>query len=298
MARGAIMIGFIVLLGAGLAQAVMIRHDVPEKKYLELAARPEFQSGLLTMLDPRDNYTGVLIGSRHVLTVGHPIVGYLPDRESSGSVAMKVRFQEKDYDAEYAYLHPQYDRVAHHGGADLAIIRLKQPGITSAKPSTIWFGGVALGDRFIGVGLGKSGTGKDRDEPKPIGTFRGYENTIDYLFGEEGLRHFRSDFDNGTVDYNTLARVLYEKKNLEIKGKSSKTPLPLEGTTAAGDSGSGVWVKRDKKYHLAGIASYRYFSMYGGQAGYVNLSHPANVKWLREVAMVEDFALEGIEADK
>ena len=123
--------GIIVLclLDIGLGHAVVIRHDVSETKYLELAARTEFQSGLATILDRRGDYTGVLIGSRHVLTVGHPVIGYLPEGKNSGPVSIKVRFQGKEYDSEYAYLHPKYDRVAHHGGADLAIIRLRRPGI-------------------------------------------------------------------------------------------------------------------------------------------------------------------------
>jgi hypothetical protein len=278
----------ICLFTPALASGVVIRHDVPEKKYLDLAAQAEFRAGLVTVLDPRGHYTGVLISSHHVLTVGHPVFGYLPPGESNGPLTVRVRFRGDEYETEYAYLHPRYDRIAHRGGADLAVIRLKKPGITDVTPAIIWSGGVALGTRFIGVGQGKSGTGRDKNEPKPMGTFRGYENTIDFLFDEKEFLHFRSDFDDGTDESNTLARVLFGDKDRTIRGQSLRTPLPLEGTTAAGDSGSGVWIQRGKQYYLAGIASYRYFSAYGGQAGYVNLSYPTIIGWLKAVALVEN----------
>ena len=173
-------------------------------------------------------------------------------------------------------------------------------GIIKINQATLFSGRVTVGETFVGIGQGKSGTGKDKDEPKPIGTFRGDENTIDYIFDKDAFTHFRSDFDEGTDEYNTLERVSYGPKNLTIKGKSSKTPLPLEGTTAAGESGSGSGsrVQRNKKYHLAGIASYRYFSMFGGQAGSVNLSHPAMINWIRAVSLVENVSFEIVESRK
>ena len=270
------------------AYAVMIRHDVPDEKYRKLADLPGIQSGVVTVLDDRGDYTGVLIDSRHVLTVGHPIVGFLPPDESNGALKIRVRVQDTEYPIEFAFLHPRYDREAHHGGADLAILRLSKPGIVSIKPTAIWVGGLKEGERFVGVGQGKSGTGKENNEPEPFGVFRAYENTIDYLFPDEEFSHFRTDFDDGTDERNTLAKTLYSKKNLEITNKSSRVPLPMEGTTAAGDSGSGVWIKRGTDQYLAGIASYRYSSMYGGQAGYVNLSHPAIDRWIVGVSLVDN----------
>ena len=270
----------------GTASAVMIRHDVEERSYIGLGARDEFQAGRITMLDRRGNYTGVLISNRHVLTVGHPIVGYLPAGESQGAVSVKIRILGADYETDHAVLHPQYDRIPHFGGADLAVIRLKAPGVSKLRPATIWSGGLKLGERFVGVGQGKSGTGRDNNEPKPDGIFRGYENTIDYMHPEKDSAEFRADFDNGTEQFNTLSRALLGVEKEPYQGQSSKLPMPLEGTTAAGDSGSGVWVMRNDVYCLAGIASFRHFSMYGGQAGYADLS--ASKVWLNSVSQMEN----------
>lgn len=292
--------------------AVVLRHDVESGRYERLAADAEYlRAGCVTVVDARGNYTGVLIGTKHVLTVGHPIVGHLPIGASRGPVAIQIRIHGKEYRADYAFLHPQYDRVTNRGGADLAILRLSAEvsaaaAAASAKPTTIWVGGVQPGTRFVGVGQGKSGTGQQSDEPLPMGIYRGYENTIDFIYGADSpdLSHFRSDFDDGSENGNTLARVLFgssksdeekpQKRQQAYRGRSSRRALPLEGSIAAGDSGSGIWIQQDsnnesgKVWHLAGIASYRYYSMYGAQAGYVNLSHPAVANWLGSVARDEE----------
>ena len=58
-------------------------------------------------------------------------------------------------------------------------------------------------------------------------------------------------------------------------------------TAAAGDSGSAVHVQKRSGWLLAGITSYRWFSQYGGQACYVNLSSPDVAAWLAQVAVTE-----------
>lgn len=271
-----------------VAQAVMIRHDVDDKQYLDLANRPEFAAARVTILDPRGSYTGVLISKRHVLTCGHPVFGSMPANASQGRMKVMVRVGEKEYPAEFAYLHPSYPRDIHYGGADVAIIRLSAPGAAKIAPATIWMGGLKPGDRIVGIGQGKTGTGNDRDEPKAPGTFRGYENTIDYVFDREEFEHVRTDFDNGTDGGNTLSTRLFKgDKEVAIKTDSSKEPLPLEGAGAAHDSGSGIFVERDNAVYLSGIFSYRNFSSYGGQSSYVNLSSPAIAAWIRRIADVE-----------
>lgn len=277
----------VFLLAAQITLGVMVRHDVPEGSYRDLAARPGLQAGLVRILDPRGDFSGVLISPRHILTCGHPVLGFLPAGKSEGPMTAQVRVGKAEYETEHAWLHPRYDRQAHFGGSDLAILRLKKPGVAGARSARVWTGGIAPGDRFVGVGQGRSGTGRDNDEPLPMGLFRGYENTVDYQFDDQDFTHFRADFDDGTDGANTLARVIYGNPARDIPGRSAKEPLPLEGTPAAGDSGSGIWIQHGQEHLLAGITSYRYYSMYGGQAGYANLSHPAIVRWLAEIARAE-----------
>ena len=265
---------------------VMIRHDVSESKYLDLANQAGLHAGLVRIPDARGDFSGVLLGPRHILTCGHPILGFLPDGKNEGRVSIAVQVRGKAYQAEYAWLHPRYNRSTHCGGGDLAVLRLTK-SVLGTIPARLFSGQIRLGQIFIGVGQGKSGTGKDNNEPHPMGTFRGYANTIDYLFDDSELALFRSDFDDGSDGANTLARIVYGPTNLDIRGTSSKTPLSIEGSPAAGDSGSGVFVQKGNDLWLVGITSYRYYSMYGGQAGFANLTHSANRDWLNGIARSE-----------
>ena len=274
-----------LIVTAPASRAVVIRHDVPEEQYLKLAADPALQASIVAVLDPRGSCSGVLLDAQHILTVGHPIEGYLAENTTEGPIQLPVRVRGEDFTAEYAYIHPQYDPIKNRGGADLAILRLSQ-AVPNFGGSVIWSGVVNPGLAFVGVGQGKSGTGKDRNEPLPRGTFRGYENVLDFIHSDD-YSLFRSDFDDDTPAHNTLSRVVYDRTNTLIKGASDAKPLPLEGTAAGGDSGSGVWLRRDGKHYLLGIATYRFFSMYGGQSAYVNLSHPVHVQWLKSVATAE-----------
>jgi hypothetical protein len=272
----------LMVLFALPCSAVMIRDDVPENRYIDLARTTDFQAGRVLMVDARGDYSGVLVGPRHVLTVGHPIYGYLDEGASEGPLAIDIRIDGLTFQGEYAFLHPDYDTTTHFGGADLAIVRLAQP-VAGVQPATIWTGGIRRGERFVGVGQGKSGTGSDTSEHLPTGVFRGYENTADYMDETDGLGHFRADFDNGSEAANTLAKIVYGDPDREIAGFSAKEPLPLEGSVAAGDSGSGIWLRKEGGVHLAGIASYRYYSMYGGQSGYVNLGNARILNWIESV---------------
>jgi hypothetical protein len=276
------------ILSVGVAHAVMIRHDVAEENYFELAKRPEFAAGLTAVHDHRGTYSGVLVGGRYIMTAGHPVAGYMRNGNKEGPMTVKVRIQGFEYESEYAFLHPDYPHKNNCGGADLAIVRLKENAGLKTQAATLFGGSLKIGDRITGVGQGKTGTGNNNNEPNDGGLFRGYENTVDYFHNDE-FTHFRADFDNGTDHFNTLSRVVYGSKPPErIQGRSSKTPLPLEGSCAAGDSGSCVWVEREGKFYLVGISTYRIYSMYGGQSAYVNLSNSSIMAWIKSIAKKEE----------
>lgn len=172
----------LLILSAGLAHAVMIRHDVAEQKYFELAKQPEFAAGLTAILDHRGTYSGVLIGERYIMTAGHPVAGYMRNGKKEGPMAVKVRIQGVEYETEHAFLHPDYPHKNNGGGADLAIVRLKQHAGMKAQAATLLGHGLKTGDRITGVGKGKTGTGNNNNEPKDGGLFRGYENIVPDLF--------------------------------------------------------------------------------------------------------------------
>lgn len=284
-ALGKVVLVLGVLLTTTSSRAVVIRHDVPEEAYLKLAQEPGLQSGVVAIQDARGAYSGVLLGTQHILTVAHPLEGYLPQGGLAGRMRVLVQIKGRTYHTDYAYLHPQYDRERNCGGADLAILRITEP-VQGVVPAVRWNRSVDAGLALVGVGQGKSGTGQERNEPLPRGIFRGYQNTLDFIHAED-YSLFRTDFDDGTQKHNSLARVVYSRPNVTIKGRSSPSALPLEGTGGAGDSGSGVWVQKEGIYYLLGIFTYRFYSAYGGQSAYVNLTHPLHVQWLESIAVAE-----------
>ncbi len=273
-------------LSGAWSPAVMIRHDVPDAAYTNLAHQSQFAASGVTLLTVGETTSATLVSPRHLVTAGHLVAGWVPAGTNEAPAAIGIRVGTNLYTGTHVFLFPGYDRARVAGGFDVALVRLSEP-VTQACPAAVWIGGIGLGQRFTGVGQGRSGTGLDNNEPLPSGVFRAYENTADYLYGAGDYRHWRSDFDNGEPGYNTLAYVLYDTQNLSIAGSSLATPWPLEGTTAAGDSGSAAYVPTRTGWLLAGIASYRWYSQYGGQAGYVNLSAPDIAAWLAAVAAAE-----------
>jgi hypothetical protein len=267
-------LGLAVIL-AVTARAVTIRHDVADQRYRELARRPELAAGLVvTRPDAPVPGGGVLLHPRCVLTAGH--VGSV-----EGPADMPVAYQGKRYIVDHVYLYPGFKQAREtFGGHDLAILRLKGAGLTGVPPAVVWRGGLRPGQRFIGVGQGKTGTGRQNDEPDAARTFRGYENTIDHVFGSERHGLLVADFDSPEGQGNTLAHTLFYPTRTPIRGRSSATPLPLEGAATAGDSGSGIWGLIGGKHRLIGITTFRIYSGYGGQSYYVNLSDPRLADWI------------------
>ncbi len=99
-----------------------------------------------------------------------------------------------------------------------------------------------------------------------------------------------ADFDSPEGNADTLRDTLFYPTKKTIAGNASPEPLPLEGSLAAGDSGSGIWAELDGRYYLIGIASFRMYSCYGAQAYYVNLGNPEVAAWILSVCPEAEIA--------
>ncbi len=258
--------------------AVTIRHDVKDAAYIAFAKKEYLRPGLVTTRPMAEvPGSGVIIHPNYVLTAGH--VGSV-----NGPAKMPVVFDGKEYMVDFVYLCPGYAlNKSSLQGNDISLLKIEGNGITRVRPAVIWTGGMSPGMRIIGVGQGKTGTGLQNDEPGPPRTFRAYENTVDYILGADNYRFFITDFDSPDANANTLAGIVYALGGKKITTLSSAMPLPLEGSTAAGDSGSGVWIESGGSYFLAGITSGRFYSCYGGQSGYVNLGDERILAWIKSI---------------
>jgi len=270
------------LHGGSTALAITIRHDVAEGRYIRLGQAAHLKPGLVvTRPDAPVPGSGVLVHKNFVLTAGH--VGSV-----NGPAAMPIVYLGKRYTVDYVSLFPGYDgKAGLSGGNDLALLHIQGEGIIGHPIAQVWTGGVEKGQIFEGVGYGKSGTGKQSDEPLPGGKFRGYQNTVDVVLDDSHWNMLIADFDGPDNAGNSLAAEIFHTK-ARIAGDSSGQPLPLEGTLAAGDSGSGIWARKQGRFYLIGIATGRYYSSYGGQSMYVNLSHPQIAQWMASVIEARD----------
>jgi len=259
-------------------QAITVRDDAADESYQALAARAWAAPGRVTTAPEAPIAgSGVVVGARWVLTAGHVC-------QAEGCEGRSVIFGGFAHSIARSHLFPADDRTRERwGGHDLALLHLEAPGITAVKPARLWAGRLRQGQRYLGVGRGRSGTGLEHDEPQPPGVWRGYQNRIDYILGADYYGLMFSDFDSPRGGGNTLASVLYYL-DLAVKNQSSGRPLPLEGSVAAGDSGSGIWIRDRRRHFLMGIASFRFYSCYGGQAGYVNLRARPIRAWIKRTA--------------
>ncbi len=266
----------LIFLFSTICYSVNIRHDVDDNDYINFAEEHFFESGLVVVRPFEETPgTGVIIHPNYILTAGH--VGSM-----DGPAQMPINYKGKEYIVDYVYLYPDFSLEQDYTTYmkyDIAMLRLEGRGIENVTPSVIWTQPISLGQKIVGVGQGKSSTGLEGDERIPSGTFRAYENTIDYIFDDENYNLFVTDFDSAENACNSLSDTLY-CLDKEINGESSPDPLPLEGSLGAGDSGSGIWIEENGKFYLAGIASGRHYASYCAQSLYVNLTNKTLYDWI------------------
>lgn len=242
----------LVLLLPYLASAGVIRHDVADRYYLNLAAQPQFASvGRLISTVGAGSLTssGTLIAPNIVLTAAHAL---------SNASALSFTVGGNAYQAAQWTAHPLWsgDLAA---GYDLAIIKLDS-AVANVAPAKRYTGRKEVGKVATAVGYGMTGTGLSGsttfDRQKRAGT-----NRIDSTSAGSGksARLLWMDFDSPTST-----------------GKRGATAL--EYLNAMGDSGGGLFVDTSAGLRLAGIASFGYSldgrvnGNYGEQSAFTRIS--------------------------
>ena len=261
------------LLLPGGAGAGVMRHDADVMRYQWLADRPAVQSvGKLTGNTDDSGYSGsgTLIDSRWVVTVAHVL---------ENATSARFRIGGENYDAEGWVASPFYDGNLDNG-MDIALVRLDRDVSSAITPATRHTEFRERGKQGISVGFGRGGRGDaigggplgvDFDTPliKRAGT-----NIIDVI--SENRRLLETDFDDPRVF-----------KGGNVHGSSLATGL--EVALGPGDSGGGLFLYDDvdKRYELAGVASYLLAfdgepdSSYGDVSGYTRLG-PHN-GWINDI---------------
>ncbi len=151
--------------------AIIIRHDRPDQRYLDLGARfPAVGRVGRRMGD------GTLIGDRWVVTAGHVANGLMRRSDDHS-----VWFGERSYKVAKAYISPKWEEFGEH---DIAVLELEEP-VTGIKPLGLYR---AFDERHrvaTLVGHGRTGVGNSRerreDDQKRGATNRVEEATASQL---------------------------------------------------------------------------------------------------------------------
>lgn len=223
------------LLGLALAAAALaltsasagtIRDDQPDSLYLALGASAEYASvGRYQDGSGLSGYEGcgTLIAPDWVLTAAHLILS------SSGTFTINGTA----YGSSQIITEPSWNSGNELAGYDFALVHLSTP-VTGVTPATLYTGSLEPQQVGTFVGYGMTGTGltgyRTADFKK-----RAYQNVLD------------QNFDNAAL----LLGAYFDNPHL-----AADNPLPLEGCSAPGDSGGGMFITEGSQTYLAGVVSF------------------------------------------
>ena len=237
-----------LLLASTVANAIVVRHDVPDSAYLV------HDGALQALVDLPHEGHGVLIGSRWVLTAAHSTQWHPVTEVMLNGECLKV---------ERVFLHPGYKQLPEGLAAqdpegairflagldDIALIQLAQP-VTGVEPIALYRGKAELGKTVLLFGKGATGNGEK-------GQIAGANRTE--------LRSAE----------NVITAV--EERALVYTFDSGDAALPLEGMLGNGDSGGPVLFEHDGRWELLGLARGRLSTsppgFYGQEAHQVRVSY-------------------------
>jgi secreted trypsin-like serine protease len=256
----------ITLLAFSTSVAGIIRHDVPEKKYLKLGKQKQFDCvGQLARVDTTGHVVPgascVLVGQRYVLSAAHCFIDVdtKPDtfdtvlngkkahcvmyvqsnRRVTDFTKLYATFHGRKFKMKRGIVHPSYLDSLTKCPCDIALIELEQP-VTSIEPAKMSYTFDELHSGVTGVGYGESGRADKPESVKLEHKKIAGESVVDSVGGPE--------FEN----HATLLFCQFVSPN-DTTGKH--VARPLEYTPGAGDSGGGLFRQRGNGWELVGICS-------------------------------------------
>lgn len=236
------------------AAAIVVRHDVDEKKYL-LPEQPRF------LVDMHHEGHGVLIHPKWILTAGHVI--FHDYRGMDITVAgQRRKIVKVVVHPDYRLPDPQLFKGDSgplmefwQGRSDIALVEL-DAAVDDVTPLALYSGPDEKGLKITIIGRGATGDGNvgERLETRKDKLLRQCTNVVEETIGNWATYRF----DSGAA------------------------AEPLEGMSGAGDSGGPSITYRDGKPVLVGLTSWQYWrgnvpdftvgSKYGTRAFMVRVS--------------------------
>jgi len=243
------------------APAIVIRHDVDDRKYRADETKMPAIFAIYRNKSGRKDCVATLIDEKWAVTAAH----CTKDRPFLDAMAVpggtfEVEIAGRKARIDKVIRHPASERArngAFEEWVDLALIRFSQP-IKRVRVVKLHSGRSERGTEVLLPGWGTSGNG-DVGLKEPDGLFRIAENRVDRV--SHGWIMWK--FEDPRTDPMTLR---------------------LEGVSGPGDSGGPALVKRSNGYEILGVSSsQRTFGKpegtYGVMEGYVRVSTFA--PWIR-----------------
>lgn len=214
------------------AEAIIIRHDVPDSQYVELGTLySEYMVHMNLELPgmPPDG-EGVLIQPYWVLTAAHVAT----EIETGHTVTV----DGKNVQVDTVHIHPEWDDGASH---DIALIRLQEP-MKLAKSAELYNLNDEAGQLVVVAGRGDTGNGN-------IGPTH-----------NDGVLRAATNLIDGVTD-------LFIYWEFDDPEENHWKVQELEGISGPGDSGGPAFLERGGRTYLVGISSSQSTSQTGGEAG-------------------------------
>jgi ankyrin repeat protein len=195
----------IISIFSGNVNAIIIRHDVDDVKYIDLGNK--YSSSVAYI----NGCAGTLVGGDWILTAAHCVHG------SENKLFFASHLDQK-YRVEKVVVHPKYG-LENNGRHDIALVQLKEE-VENGKPAKL-YEITDESDKPV-VFVGKGGFGNGRDGPIEFDkTQRGATNTIigtdeywiEFKFDSAGdateLEGISGPGDSGGPAFITIASELY-----------------------------------------------------------------------------------------
>ena len=238
----------------------IIRHDIPENKYLRLAKQKQFDC-VGQIFTGTSGGSCILITDKFVLSAAHifldsdtktdtlkmdgkSMITFSPLNIRVTDVSkIYILIKGQKVKAKKLTLHPAYLDSLTKGSCDIALIELEQPlkNILPAKLNTAFD---ELNSNVVGVGYGVSGPADRPDLVAPHNKKIAGENVVDSLSGAK------------YSGYETLMLCdLDHPSKQECNKMGSSQPKPLEYVCSGGDSGGGLFRQKNNTWELIGVCS-------------------------------------------
>jgi len=256
----------ITLLAFSTSVAGIYRHDVPEKKYLQLGRQKQFDCvGQLAKVDSAGRFTlgasCVLVGERCVLSAAHCFIDndfradtldtMIDGKKAQMIFNSPINYRVTDFSKKYVafgkrrikvkrgIIYPAYLDSLTKGSCDLVLLELEQ-AVTGIKPAEMSCTFDELHNDVTGVGYGASGRADKLESVDLHNKKIAGQSVVDSLGGLEIESHQTQLF-------------------CEFAAPNDKTAMhvcrPLEYIVAGGDSGGGLFRQTEAGWELIGICS-------------------------------------------